>query len=94
MIELYDTTIRDGTQGEGMCLTLQDKLRILDGGRGTSALTRVLFSFSDGESTWHTVGASRNIIEASWRALFDSFEYGLLRAYGDQGHSSAFAESA
>ena len=28
MIELYDTTLRDGTQGEGVCLTVKDKLRI------------------------------------------------------------------
>ena len=28
MMELYDTTLRDGTQGEGVCLTLKDKLRI------------------------------------------------------------------
>ncbi|MEE9296887.1 MAG: citramalate synthase, partial [Phycisphaerae bacterium] len=28
MIELYDTTLRDGTQGEGICLTVEDKLRI------------------------------------------------------------------
>jgi hypothetical protein len=28
------------------------------------------------------VGSSTNIIEASWLALADSFEYGLLRAIG------------
>jgi len=35
---------------------------------------------SDGTGTWTTVGASTNIIEASWLALADSFEYGLTRA--------------
>ncbi len=56
------------------------KVRILDGNKNTSALTRVLIDSSDGQGTWTTVGASRNIIEASWQALYDSFEYGLLRA--------------
>jgi 2-isopropylmalate synthase len=30
VIELYDTTLRDGTQGEGICLTMHDKLRITE----------------------------------------------------------------
>ena len=30
---------------------------------------------------WSTVGASTNIIEASWRALADSVEYGLMVAH-------------
>ncbi|MBK9119953.1 MAG: citramalate synthase [Phycisphaerales bacterium] len=55
------------------------KVRIIDGTSATSALTRVLIDTSDGHETWTTVGASRNIIEASWRALYDSFEHGLLR---------------
>jgi len=58
------------------------KVRILDGTSGTRAITRVLIDFSDGDTTWTTVGASQNIIEASWQALFDAFEYGLLKAYG------------
>ena len=35
---------------------------------------------SDTHNTWSTVGASTNIIEASWRALVDSVEYGLVVA--------------
>jgi 2-isopropylmalate synthase len=60
------------------------KVRILDGTRATSATTRVLIDTREGEQTWTTVGASRNIIEASWRALYDSFEFGLLRHHGDE----------
>ncbi len=51
------------------------KVRILDSASGTAAMTRVLIDFADGERTWTTVGASTNIIEASWIALSDSVEY-------------------
>jgi 2-isopropylmalate synthase len=53
------------------------KVRILDGGKGTAATTRVLIETRNGTRRWSTVGASANIIEASWRALADSIEYGL-----------------
>ena len=54
------------------------KVRILDGNNGTGATTRVLIDTQNGTKSWSTVGASRNIIEASWRALADSVEYGLM----------------
>ena len=44
---------------------------------GTGATTRVLIDTQNGTKRWSTVGASANIIEASWRALADSVEYGL-----------------
>ena len=56
------------------------KVRILNGNMGTQATTRVLINTQNDGHTWGTVGASANIIEASWRALVDSFEYGLLVA--------------
>jgi 2-isopropylmalate synthase len=56
------------------------KVRILDSSNGTAAITRVLIDTHDGSSSWSTVGASTNIIEASWRALVDSVEYGLTVA--------------
>lgn len=55
------------------------KVRILDETTGTAARTRVLIESSDGKRTWGTVGSSTNIIEASWFALADSLEYGLLK---------------
>ncbi len=55
------------------------KVRVLAGHDGTSALVRVLIESSDGEKTWGTVGVSTNIIEASYQALVDSFEYYLLK---------------
>jgi 2-isopropylmalate synthase len=54
------------------------KVRILDGTEATSAVTRVLIDTTDGHRSWSTVGASTNIIEASWWALTDALEYGLL----------------
>ena len=54
------------------------KVRILDSTSGTGATTRVLIDCTDGVRAWSTVGASTNIIEASWIALADAVEYFLL----------------
>ncbi|UCC50207.1 MAG: citramalate synthase [Anaerolineaceae bacterium] len=54
------------------------KVRILDSENATAATTRVLIDTKCGTRRWSTVGASANIIEASWRALADSMEYALL----------------
>jgi len=59
-------------------IKLQDyKVRIIDGQKGTDARTRVFIVSSDGQNSWGTVGVSDNIIQASWLALVDSFEYNL-----------------
>ena len=57
------------------------KVRILDQGHGTDAITRVLIETSDGESSWVTVGVGHNVIEASWDALVDGLTYGLRRQH-------------
>ncbi|MCF7837352.1 MAG: citramalate synthase [Candidatus Marinimicrobia bacterium] len=54
------------------------QVRILDPEEGTAAKTRVLIESSDGRRNWGTVGVSGNLIEASWEALVDSFEYKLF----------------
>jgi len=54
------------------------KVRVLDESLGTDAVTRVLIESSDGHGSWGTVGVSENVIEASWNALVDAIEYGLL----------------
>ena len=56
------------------------RVRVLDTGTGTAAVTRVLIDTTDGEALWTTIGVSENIIEASWQALFDSVVYGLLHS--------------
>src|SRR6476661_9037663 len=57
------------------------KVRILDQGHGTDAITRVLIETSDGESSWVTVGVGANVIEASWGALVDGLTFGLRRRH-------------
>ncbi|RYD70867.1 MAG: citramalate synthase, partial [Verrucomicrobiaceae bacterium] len=65
-------------------IALEDyKVRIINGQQGTAARTRVLITSKDNHGTWGTVGVSDNIIEASWLALVDSFEYRLRRSGGD-----------
>ncbi len=54
------------------------KVRILDGVNGTAAMTRVLIDTQNHAARWSTVGAATNIIQASWLALLDSIEYGLV----------------
>jgi len=58
------------------------KVHILDGAHGTAATTRVLLDMQNDVRRWSTVGASANIIEASWFALADAVEYGLSVAHG------------
>jgi 2-isopropylmalate synthase len=55
------------------------KVRVLDEKDGTSAKVRVMIQSSDGDETWTTVGLSRNIIEASFKALSDSINYKLFQ---------------
>ena len=61
-------------------LELRDyKVRVLSGEeKGTASVVRVLVETSDGRNTWGTVGASTDIIDASYEALIDAIEYKLL----------------
>ena len=58
---------------------LDYKVRVLGGEHGSAALVRVLIESTDGEDRWGTVGVSLNVIEASWQALVDGFEYKLYK---------------
>lgn len=55
------------------------KVRVVNSGEGTAAKVRTIIESRDANDSWSTVGVSTNIIEASWSALADSVEYGLLR---------------
>ena len=54
-------------------------VRVLDATAATAASVRVLILSTDGKETWGTVGVDENVVEASWIALVDSFEWFLSR---------------
>ncbi|MEZ4700281.1 MAG: citramalate synthase [Rhodothermales bacterium] len=64
------------------------KVRVLTPEDGTGAKVRVLVEHHDNHRSWHTVGVSENILEASWQALFDGICYHLL-ATGTPPHVRA-----
>jgi 2-isopropylmalate synthase len=65
------------------------KVRILNETEGTAAVTRVLLDSSDGVETWGTLGVSENVIEASWEALVDSLEAGMLPGRAERTRGAA-----
>ncbi len=81
-VNAIDTALRRAVQKSFPQLAqvhlIDFKVRILDGGEATGAVTRVLLTATNGVEEWTTIGVSPNIIEASWRALEDSLVYGLL----------------
>ncbi len=83
-INALDSALRQAIGGHFPTLSavhlVDYRVRVLDTGKGTGAVTRVLIDTSDGEHVWTTIGVSENIIEASWQALFDSIVYGLVHA--------------
>jgi 2-isopropylmalate synthase len=61
------------------------KVRVVNPREGTAARVRVVIESRDGANVWGTVGASENIIEASWLALVDSIEYKLFKDADSNG---------
>ncbi|MCL4422192.1 MAG: citramalate synthase [Actinobacteria bacterium] len=83
-VNALDAALRKAIGGhypvlEGVHLT-DYRVRVLDTGKGTGAVTRVLIDSTNGDRTWSTIGVSENIIEASWQALSESIICGLLYA--------------
>lgn len=56
------------------------KVRVLNSEAATAARVRVIIESKDDEELWGTVGVDENVIEASWIALCDSFEYKLSKS--------------
>jgi len=52
-------------------------VRVIDGNRATAAKVRVFIESRDQDKIWSTIGVSEDIIEASWQALADSFQFKL-----------------
>ncbi|MGC8555815.1 MAG: citramalate synthase [Conexivisphaera sp.] len=62
------------------------KVSVVDSVEGTASKVRVYVEFSDGRRRWSTTALSRNIVEASLRALVDGYNYLLtLSAVGRSG---------
>lgn len=59
------------------------KVRIVNSSAGTAAKVRVTIEFHDKKNIWTTVGVSTNIIEASWEALVDAYEFKLMKEKRD-----------
>ncbi|TWT38107.1 2-isopropylmalate synthase [Posidoniimonas corsicana] len=56
------------------------KVRVINSEAATAASVRVIIESRDADGeTWGTVGVNENIIQASWDALVDSFEYKLAK---------------
>ena len=82
-VDALDKATRKGLIGsfpEIDKLRLTDYIvRVVEEGTGTGAVVRVIIESSDDKDVWTTVGASSNIIEASWLALSDSIEWFLIK---------------
>jgi 2-isopropylmalate synthase len=63
------------------------KVRVVNARAETAARVRVVVEWRDRTNVWGTVGVSENIIEASWLALIDSFEYKLFKDEEKDAHA-------
>jgi 2-isopropylmalate synthase len=87
-VSALDAAVRKGlaeTFPELSKIRLVDyKVRIINPAGGADATVRTLIESSDGLHVWRTVGASTDVIEASWIALQDAYEYWVLH-WGHEG---------
>jgi 2-isopropylmalate synthase len=82
-VNALDAAMRKALNGSfpSLCkLHLVDyKVRVINSEAATAAAVRVVIESQDEDDVWGTVGVSENIIEASWVALVDSYEYKLYK---------------
>jgi 2-isopropylmalate synthase len=62
------------------------RVRVVNPKDAAAAKVRVVIETRDKHHHWGTIGVSHNIIDASWQALVDSFEYKLLREEDHAAH--------
>ena len=78
-VETLDRAIRDALAPFQPFLDrihlIDYRVRVLDPEEATASRVRVFISSTDHQRTWDTVGVSENIVEASWEAIVDSFDY-------------------
>jgi 2-isopropylmalate synthase len=70
------------------------KVRVVDGRDGTAAKVRVFIESRDQDQIWSTIGVSEDIIEASWQALADSFQFKLAKEAKQADETSKSAGAA
>jgi len=89
-VNALDTALRKALTATYPCLEemhlVDYKVRVINSSEGTAARVRVVIESRDADDVWSTVGVSENIIEASWLALVDSFEYKLYKDAGEVGN--------
>lgn len=82
-VNALDAALRKSLENSYPCLRemrlIDYKVRVVNARAGTAARVRVVIESRDKHSLWGTVGASENIVEASWLALVDSVEYLIHR---------------
>ena len=78
-VDTLDRSLRDALNAHYPFLKkinlIDYKVRILDPESAAGANVRVFITSTDHKKEWGTVGVSENIVEASWEALIDSFDY-------------------
>ncbi|MFH1269390.1 MAG: citramalate synthase [Planctomycetota bacterium] len=82
-VDALDAALRKALNGRFPALNnlhlVDYKVRVIDSEAATAAWVRVVIESQDEDDVWGTVGVSENIIEASWIALVDSYEYKLAK---------------
>lgn len=82
-VNALDAALRKALNGahptlRGMHL-VDYKVRVINSEAATAASVRVVIESRDEHDVWGTVGVHENVIEASWMALVDSFQYKLYK---------------
>lgn len=82
-VNALDAAMRKALNGEFPALRnmrlVDYKVRVINSQAATAAGVRVVIESQDENDVWGTVGVSENIIQASWEALVDSYEYKLYK---------------
>jgi len=82
-VNALDNAMRKALNGEFPALRkmrlVDYKVRVINSQAATAAGVRVVIETQDEDDVWGTVGVSENIIQASWQALADSYEYKLYK---------------
>jgi 2-isopropylmalate synthase len=97
-VDALDAALRKALNGRFPALNnlhlVDYKVRVIDSEAATAAWVRVVIESQDEDDVWGTVGVSENIIEASWIALVDSYEYKLCKDEETRQQAPAAKEDA